>query len=470
MFFRSLSYQTIMTTTTNQAHNSNSNLTTNPYITDDWNGGYRLVVDLTAELSASDWSLNFDLPGTIREAYGVELIDHDNGSYSISAQGEEQNLNQNQTAQAILIIDDYGQDAVTPQFSLDNDNQLMGSAISEPFSAPASSEANSLPTEPQGNQLDVDQDFGGNLNQAVAAAQDGDTLKLGNRTYYTQGVYIDRDITLQGSQHTIIDGMNTSGSIIEVGPGASGATFSDFRLTHGNNGLTGDGAHDLTINNLHVAHIGVHQPNRHGNNNIGIGLSHADGLNLSNSTFDHIGRKAVGVGDTVGATIQGLKVHHVNLAAHHAQSHDAAGIKLFNTHQVVIADNYLSHLNANGIWNDTTNATTIEGNYLENVGQDFLAPQFNTNVELHGIYNEKSANSVVSQNAGTANEGFQVYNSTEFTEETVVYQPNNDFESVSLGTTDYWVNEAAEREIALVENPDAANFELFAQEYNAQLI
>lgn len=45
---------------------------------------------------------------------------------------------------------------------------------------------------------------------------------------------------------------------------------------------------------------------------------------------------------------------------------------------------------------------------------------------------------------------------------------DNDFSSYELGTTDYWVNELAEKLVALTEDPDQANFSLFADEYLSQ--
>ena len=125
--------------TTNQTQNTN--LLTNSTITDDWNGGYRLELDLTSQTNTPGWTLNFDLPGTIRGAYGVDLIDNGEGNYTISGQGEGKDLDQNETTQAILIVDDFGQDAVKPEFTAQEDNQLMGSPIAEPLSAPASTPA-----------------------------------------------------------------------------------------------------------------------------------------------------------------------------------------------------------------------------------------------------------------------------------------------------------------------------------------
>ena len=55
---------------------SNSTFSTNTYILEDWNGGYKLELDLTAQSPANNWTLDFNLPYTIREVYGVDLIDN----------------------------------------------------------------------------------------------------------------------------------------------------------------------------------------------------------------------------------------------------------------------------------------------------------------------------------------------------------------------------------------------------------
>ena len=130
-------YHSIMATT----QVTNSNLLTDSRIALDWNGGYKLEVDLSTKANVFDWSLDFELPttSTIRGAYGVELVDNGSGSYSINGTGNLQDLEVGETAKAIFIIDDSGQDALVPQFTATgNDNALMGSTISDPISAPAS--------------------------------------------------------------------------------------------------------------------------------------------------------------------------------------------------------------------------------------------------------------------------------------------------------------------------------------------
>ena len=111
---------------------ANTNIYENSYISQDWKGGYKIEVDLTSEFDTKDWNLSFELPHKIRDAYGVDLVDNGNGNYSISGQGNWQDLEPGETAKAIFVVDDNGQKATVPQF-----NTLMGAVISDPQPAPA---------------------------------------------------------------------------------------------------------------------------------------------------------------------------------------------------------------------------------------------------------------------------------------------------------------------------------------------
>ena len=97
-------------------------LNTKSFISEDWNGGYKLEIDLTAKTKINDWKLDFNLPYKIRETYGVDLINHGQGSYSIDGKDHNQSLNAGQSTKAILIIDDYYQKAISPQLDLSEYN------------------------------------------------------------------------------------------------------------------------------------------------------------------------------------------------------------------------------------------------------------------------------------------------------------------------------------------------------------
>jgi hypothetical protein len=320
------------------------------------------------------------------------------------------------------------------------------------------------------NIINVDQDFGGDLKSAIAATSGGDVVELGNKTYYASGVTIDKDITLEGQENSVIDGGSTSDTVLNLTPEASGATIQNVEITNANNGIFSNGASGLTLQNVDVNNVGISQPNREGQNNTGITLNRADGFQILNSNINNIGRKGIGIGDTSGGIVSGVTVNSVNLDAQHAQNHDAAGVKLFNTTNVAIKDSNFSNVNAHSIWNDTTTGTTIENNTVQDVGSDFIAPGFNTGVgSIDGIYDEKSPNSYVNNNNVTVVDGFLAFNATSFTIETLSLGENN-FPSQELGTTDYFVNEQAEKLVAMTENPMEANFDLYAAEYNSQVV
>ena len=173
--------------------------------------------------------------------------------------------------------------------------------------------------------IDVDNDFGGNLESAIASANNGDVIQLGSNVYYTDGITLDKDITIDGKEGSVVNGGGTSQAVFNLTSGATGATIQDVEITNANIGINGNGAFNLTLQNLDINNIGIDRTIRDGQNNSGILLGYANGLQLLNSRIFNIGRKGVGVGDTDGAVISGLTVQDVNLAAQHAQSHDAAG-------------------------------------------------------------------------------------------------------------------------------------------------
>jgi hypothetical protein len=96
---------------------SKSLFNTNAQIVEDWNGGYKLEFDLTANSAANNWKLDFSLPYKITAAYGVDLVDKGNGNYSIDGQNDQVNLKSGQIIKPILIIDDGGKQAILPKFS-----------------------------------------------------------------------------------------------------------------------------------------------------------------------------------------------------------------------------------------------------------------------------------------------------------------------------------------------------------------
>jgi len=466
----------------------NSAVSLNSQIVEDWDGGYKLEAEISAQSDINNWEVDFSLPYTIKEVYGANLIDNGDGNYSINGQNDQQDLSKGQSIKPIFIIDDNGQSAMplssnvaasTSTYVASEDmpsepeigasNNTSESSVDSYTNEPTASQNDDIVAQADDGQktIDVDNDFGGNLESAIAAANNGDVVQLGGNTYYTNGITIEKDITIDGQNGTVIDGGGTDKSIFSLTQNASGATIQDLEITNGNIGIYGYRASNLILQNLDINNIGVNQTIRDGQNNTGIILGHAEGLQLRNSTIHDVSRNGVSIGDTNGAAITDISVYNINLEAQHSQSHDAAGIKFFNTNDVLIKDSNFSKINANNIWNDTTNRTTIEGNTIENVGDRFLKPAFNDNVDISGIYNEKSSNSIVKNNKGTSIDEFKAFNATVFTTETMTLE-NNDFSRFELNTQDYWVNQSAEELIATTEDPDSANFSLFADEYYDQ--
>ena len=115
---------------------SNSNLSTTSTVTDDWNGGYRLEVNISSNASIEDWNLNLEFPYDIKNAFGVELTDNGNGAYSISGINSGEDLSAGESTRAVFIIDDGGNDAVAPTFE-------VGSSSASPVAA---SPANTAPS------------------------------------------------------------------------------------------------------------------------------------------------------------------------------------------------------------------------------------------------------------------------------------------------------------------------------------
>ena len=334
----------------------------------------------------------------------------------------------------------------------------------------AEAEVEETPTETEdieGNIIDVDNDFGGDLEQAVSAAKDGDTVQLGANTYETSGISIYKDITIDGEEGTVIDGGGAAKTVFRLPANASGTTIQDLEITNANNGVYSEGASDITLQNLDINNIGLSEVIRDGKNNTAIIIDRTDGFELRDINIDNIGRKAVGISSSVDGVVSGLSITNVNLDAQHAQSFDVGGIKFFNTHDVLVENNYLSNINGNHIWNDTTNDTRIINNVIEGVGEVFQAPEFNNRVNAAGVYNEKSSNSLVEGNTSTAAEGFLGLRMTEWTMETGTLGENN-FSTAETYTTDFWVNEEAEKLIATTEDPDAADFSLINDEFFAQ--
>ncbi|MGL5835685.1 MAG: glycoside hydrolase family 9 protein [Waterburya sp.] len=93
---------------------SSSVIDSNSQIVEDWQGGYKLTLDLSAKSNVKDWQVDFNLPYKIKSAYGVDLMDKGNGNYTIKGQNDQVNLTSGQSIKPIFIIDDGGKQALKP--------------------------------------------------------------------------------------------------------------------------------------------------------------------------------------------------------------------------------------------------------------------------------------------------------------------------------------------------------------------
>ena len=64
----------------------NSAVSLNSQIVEDWDGGYKLEAEISAQSDIDNWKVDFSLPYTIKEVYGANLIDRGNGNYTINGE------------------------------------------------------------------------------------------------------------------------------------------------------------------------------------------------------------------------------------------------------------------------------------------------------------------------------------------------------------------------------------------------
>jgi endoglucanase len=166
-------------------------LDTNSSIVEDWAGGYKLEVDITAKSSAKNWSLKFNLPYQINAAYGVDLVNNGNGSYTISGQNNQVNLNKGQSIKPVFIVSDNGKQPLTPEFTLGTEpvveqpptSKLSASpAIIEDWAGGYKVELN-ITAESKANGWTLD--F--NLPYEISAAYGANLVKNSNGSYTISG-------------------------------------------------------------------------------------------------------------------------------------------------------------------------------------------------------------------------------------------------------------------------------------------
>ena len=136
---------------TSTATQTEQRLRINPEITEDWNGGYRIAVDLTANQNLDSWTLDFNLPYEITEVYGVELEDNGDGSYTISSQND---LVEGESFEAIFIVEDEISETLLPEF---DSSVNTSDDTAEPATNPPSGNSETETTDSPDTQVSTTQ-------------------------------------------------------------------------------------------------------------------------------------------------------------------------------------------------------------------------------------------------------------------------------------------------------------------------
>ena len=143
---------------------SDGKITANSSISESWNGGYKVEIELTAESDVDDWQVDFNLPEayTIRDAYRIDLTDNGDGSYTIDGQNEQVDLDQGQSIKPILIIDHNEESDLMPEFD--------GSLTSEEEPEPATEEEEPEPaTEEEESEPSIED------SESESTTEDGES-------------------------------------------------------------------------------------------------------------------------------------------------------------------------------------------------------------------------------------------------------------------------------------------------------
>jgi|GEM_PF-1741584 len=229
--------QFIFADSANNSPQSTSVLDANSSIIEDWDGGYKLELDIAAESKANDWRVDFNTPHSVKEFYGVDLIDNGEGNYTIQGQNDQTNLEAGQSLQPVLIMEDAGQSAV----ELNITNSSATTVAVEPQAA---APVTPVATQPQANgtisassaivedweggyKLEIDLKADGNVNNwqvdfntphNITESYGVDSIDNGNGNYTIQG---------QNDQASLQDGQSIT-SVLIVEDGGQNAVIPQF--------------------------------------------------------------------------------------------------------------------------------------------------------------------------------------------------------------------------------------------------
>ena len=180
-----------------------------PAIVEDWDGGYKIELDITAESKADGWTLDFNLPYEISEVYGVDLVNNGNGSYTINGQNDQVNLQPGQSIKPIFVVQDNGQEAIAPEFMASGSEMIVEPTITEvsKVTEELESKLNAVPAIVE----DWDDGYKIELDITAESKADGWTLDF-NLPYEISEAY-GADLVNNGNGSYTINGQNDQANL-----------------------------------------------------------------------------------------------------------------------------------------------------------------------------------------------------------------------------------------------------------------
>ena len=278
---------------------------------------------------------------------------------------------------------------------------------------------------------------GGDLQAAIDSAKNGDVIKLEAGTYDISDLTINKQITIDGTDGTVLDG-GGSETGINILSGGSGSVIQDVEMMNfQDRAISGTGAKNLLLQNLDIHHVGIGSPLQGDNRNTAIHLDGADGFQILNSNITDVDRKGIGIGVTNGGVISGVSIAGINEGNNHDRTWDVGAIKSFQASNIDVIGNAADAINGNALWFDHSDGVYAQDNIITNVGLGDIGLNGAQIDNTRGLYFETSTNSGASNNTITGENGFEMITVTN--QSAGSFSLGDNFaESINLTGTD-WV-------------------------------
>jgi len=234
------------------------------------------------------------------------------------------------------------------------------------------------------------------IQEAINAASPGDTIIVGEGTYYENLVVNVSGIVLRsemGAEKTIIDG-NSTGTVVEIS--ADNVTIEGFTIRGGNTGLY-----------IHSSNNTLHENNIVNNNYDGIYLYYSSNNTIYGNNITNNGDDGIFLRGSSSNVISGNNI-----------TNNYAGIHLYSSSNNTISGSKIAN-NKRGIYLYYSSSNVISGNNITNnvdAGIDFSDSSNNTivgnnitNNDGNGIYLYYSSNNTIYGNNIANNYGHGVY-------------------------------------------------------------